>query len=111
MSESQRDSIIQPKVGCAADYLGSTFKSSTTPKRVASVFGSRLCAEHQPQHPGNWWGERPREPALARHSLCDDGPPVASPHLRLVLQTQPRSDERPGHNSFRVVICFHGHPG
>src|SRR5439155_9780893 len=52
MFESQRDSSVEPKVGCVADYLGSTFKSSTTPKRVAYVFGARLCAEHQPQHSG-----------------------------------------------------------
>ena len=86
MFESRRDSSVQPEVGCVAAYLGSTFKSSTTPTRVASIFGARPCAKHQPQQ--LWRIE-------CIHPLST---------LRLVLQTQPRSDERLGHNSFRVVI-------
>src|SRR5439155_22460208 len=85
MFESQRDSSVQPKVGCVADYLGSTFKSSTTPTRVASVFGARLCAEHQPQqlwrieciHPlptlrlSRNCGTQPRSIRPQLHQSCD----------------------------------------
>src|SRR3989442_3587754 len=92
MFESQTDSSVQPKVGCVADYLGSTFKSSTTPTRVASVFGARLCAEHQPQQ--LWRIE-------CIHPL---------PTLRLVPQLRDTAARHPPTTPSAVGRLFHGLP-
>ena len=48
--------------------------------------GALRALGHRPRYPvhfdtrhSSWWGERPREPALARHNLCHESSSVASP--------------------------------
>ena len=114
MFESRRDSSVQPEVGCVAAYLGSTFKSSTTPTRVASIFRSAAVCKRTSR--STLVDRMPPKPTTAAAGLADTAALrrkartqlfqscYSCSHFNRVKKRRPVSS-RP--NSLRVFGGFH----